>query len=148
MTLIATDPYIENLATITGKSYNELFDIEIANATEWMNEQQGYAVKHNNPIIWDQTNLTVKSRRAKIKKLVDYGYTVVGVFFDCPADVAEQRRNDRAIRTGKSIPASVIGTMSTQLTRPSFEEGFEQIIVITPESGTVNEMGKWKDGHG
>lgn len=142
MKLISTDSYIEQLATSTGKTYSELFDAEIANATGWMNDQLHDAIEHRNNIIWDQTNLTVKSRKNKIKKLIDADYRVIAVFFDCPFDVAEQRRVDRANKTGKDIPASVIQQMTTQLVPPTLDEGFEKIIVVRTESVTVNELVK------
>lgn len=142
MKLISTDAYIEQLAKDTGKTYSELFDAEVANATGWMNDQLRNAIENRNNIIWDQTNLTVKSRKTKIKKLTDAGYRVIAVFFDCPFDVAEQRRTDRATKTGKSIPSFVIQQMTTQLVHPTLDEGFEKIMVVRPESITVDELVK------
>jgi predicted kinase len=133
MKLVSTDAYIEQLASATGKTYSDLFDAEFGNALDWMKEQLAEAIENRNNIIWDQTNLTVKSRKSKVKKLIDAGYRVIAVFFDCSTDVAEQRRIEREQKTGKHIPTAAVQSMTAQLTPPSLDEGFEKIIVVRPE---------------
>lgn len=121
--VLSTDDYIEAVAAKQGKTYNDVFKDAMGGATANLKRELNKAVAADQDIIWDQTNLTVKSRRDKLKQIPD-NYTKVAVFFSVPPDL----RDRLASRPGKTIPDPVILTMIQQLTPPSKEEGFDEII--------------------
>jgi predicted kinase len=131
--LISSDAYIEKMAEAMGTKYGDIFKSTIGEATKWMEDQLNTAIKGANQIIWDQTNLTTKSRRQKLNRLMDAGYEVTAVAFECPAPELKRRREERAAKTGKDIPPSIIESMTAQYVRPTRLEGFREVIIVTPE---------------
>lgn len=131
--LISSDAYIEKVAASLGKTYGDIFKATIGEATKWMENQLNTAIKNMNQIVWDQTNLSSKSRRQKLNRLLDAGYEVVAVAFECPAPELARRRKERAEKTGKDIPPSIIESMTAQYVRPTRLEGFHRVIIVTPE---------------
>lgn len=121
----STDLYIERYAMKTGKTYNDMFKELISVATDQMNKDVAYAVQSNKDIIWDQTNLTAKSRKSKLSK-IPKNYRKVAVYFPVPPDL----RDRLASRPGKTIPDPVILSMINQLQAPTKEEGFDEIVAV------------------
>lgn len=128
--VISTDDYIERAAAKAGQSYNEAFKGAIDAATQDMAEQLAYAIENEKTIIWDQTNLTVKSRKPKVEKLMKAGYEVVAVVFEISPAEIYRRRALRSIQTDKTIPSHVLQSMAASYVRPTVEEGFTKVIVI------------------
>jgi predicted kinase len=131
--LISSDAYIETMAQAMGTTYGAIFKATIGEATKWMDTQLNTAIQNMTQVIWDQTNLTMKTRRPKLNKLLDAGYEVVAVAFECPAPELARRRKERAEKTGKDIPPSVIESMTATYVRPTRLEGFHRVIIVTPE---------------
>lgn len=125
--IISTDKFIETDAVLQGKTYSEVFDGSIKRATQMMNLALDMAVKDRMNIVWDQTNLTKKSRAGKLSKIPNT-YHKVAVVFATPNDDELNRR--LAGRPGKTIPSNIILAMKSQLQIPSEEEGFEDIINV------------------
>lgn len=121
--VLSSDDYIEKVAAKQGLTYNDVFKDAIPGAAANLKRDLKSAIENGQDIIWDQTNLTVKSRREKLKMIPD-DYHMVAVFFSVPPDLRERL----AGRPGKTIPDPVILTMISQLTPPSKEEGFDEII--------------------
>lgn len=123
--IISTDNIIERRAQEQGKTYSEVFQKEIKGATHQMNRDLKQAIAAGDDIVWDQTNLTKKSRANKLSEIPD-SYRKVAVFFSTPDDAELKRR--LASRPGKTIPANVVLGMRSQLERPSKAEGFDEIV--------------------
>lgn len=121
----STDDYIEASAAKQGKTYSEVFKDVINYANAQMKQDLQFAIKNDRDIIWDQTNLTVKSRRDKLKSIPN-NYRKVAVFFSVPNDL----RDRLASRPGKTIPEPVIISMINQLQPPTKEEGFDEIVAV------------------
>jgi predicted kinase len=121
--VLSTDDYIEKVAAKQGLTYNDVFKDAMGGAVHNLKLNLKSAIANDRDIIWDQTNLTVKSRRDKLKMVPD-NYRKVAVFFSVPNDL----RDRLASRPGKTIPEPVILTMINQLTPPSKEEGFDEIV--------------------
>lgn len=121
--LISTDDYIEAVALRLGKTYNEVFDDYIKDATAWMLDTVERAKHEGRSIVWDQTNVSVKSRRKKLNMLPDYHK--IAVFFQTPEQ--EELNARLANRPGKNIPGYVMKSMIENLEIPSMEEGFDEI---------------------
>ena len=122
--ILSTDNYIEEYAGSVNKSYNEVFDEAIHEASAKMFKQLDYAIEHEKSIIWDQTNLTKKSRRQKLKKVPD-SYSKTAVILPITLEEALIRNSQRA---NKFIPRSVLHRMYHQFEIPTEDEGFDYIM--------------------
>jgi predicted kinase len=125
-TLVASsDDYIEKVADAEGKTYNDVFSdvIKAANNHARQVAKQAYDLKLD--LIWDQTNLTRKSRASKLAT-VPKDYKKIAVFFSTPHPDVHKKRLDS--RPGKSIPGHIIHSMISTIEKPSKDEGFDEII--------------------
>lgn len=123
--VLSTDDYIERSAEKQGKTYSEVFKDVIGFATDQMEKDLVQAVQNKRDIIWDQTNLTAKSRKSKLSR-IPKEYKKVAVFFGVPSDL----RDRLASRPGKVIPEPIIISMINQLQPPSKEEGFDEVVAV------------------
>ncbi len=81
------------------------------------------------PVVVDNTNPTPAARAPLIALARRCGARVIGYFFDVPVKVAVER--NRA-REGKArVPDVAIYVTSKKLVAPKFEEGFDEIHVVT-----------------
>ncbi len=79
----------------------------------------------------DNTNVRVEQRREYIAIAQAAGFRVIGYFFDTPLRTALARNGAR--KDGAVIPVpGVIGTYK-RLERPTLDEGFAELHVISPE---------------
>ena len=121
--VLSTDDYIEKEAKRMGLTYNEVFDDVIDNATRELELQLNMAKDKGKDIIWDQTNLSIKTRKKKLLKLPSY-YRRDAVYFEMPLEEALERNESRE---GKFIPKSVLKRMWHQFEVPTIEEGFDYV---------------------
>ena len=131
--LVSSDAYIEMTAKAMGETYGNIFKATIGAATKWMEERMNTALAGSQNLIWDQTNLSMKSRRAKLDRLLDAGYAVTAVAFEIPAKELELRRKARELSTGKTIDPNICENMAKTYQRPTRHEGFTRVIIVTPE---------------
>jgi len=124
-TVLSTDDRIEVIATALGKTYSEVFRDHIGQAEKDMYQQAMQAFARGDDVIWDQTNLTKKTRAKKLIMVPDE-YEKIGVYFSTPAHDEHKRRLDG--RKGKVIPPNVMMGMVSQLQAPTKDEGFDRII--------------------
>lgn len=122
--LISTDGHIDAYAKSVGKTYSEVFDEYINEATSHMMDDLRYAIANGFDIIWDQTNINAKSRKKKLKFLNDY--EKIAIVFEIPEDKELNRR--LTSRAGKFIPYSAMQSMISNFTVPTLEEGFNKIV--------------------
>lgn len=128
--IISTDDIIDRRAAQQGKTYSDVFQSEIKSASAEMEQNLKQAIKADKNIIWDQTNLTPNARRAKLAK-VPSKYKKVAVFFKTPSDaILYNRLTKRATDSGKHIPRNIVMGMMSQLTPPSTDEGFDEIVTV------------------
>ena len=121
--IVSSDKFIDEHAAKEGKTYNEVFADYVKIATHLMDNQVLICKANNTDIIWDQTNTSVKSRKAKLDKLE--GYEKIAVVFRTPEKEELDKR--LAQRVGKHIPANVMESMIANLQEPTEEEGFKEI---------------------
>jgi predicted kinase len=81
----------------------------------------------------DNTNATRTARAPYIREAKAAGFKVLGYFFNTPVRTAIGRNNHR--KDKKPIPVPAILRAAKHLEPPSLDEGFEQIQVVTPDSG-------------
>lgn len=122
--IISSDYFIERFARLCGMTYNEAFPIVMDRGIpdKFIRKRIKKAISEGRDVLWDQTNLTVKSRKAKMPMLP--GYQFEAVVFEKPAqDIWERNLN----RPGKAIPKRVLDQMERSYQAPSKDEGFVQI---------------------
>lgn len=121
--VLSTDDYIEKEAQRLNLTYNEVFDDIISDATRELELQFNMAKDKGKNIIWDQTNLSVKTRKKKLAKIPSY-YSQGIVYFQITLEEALERNKHRE---GKFIPESILKRMYHQFEVPTKEEGFDYI---------------------
>jgi predicted kinase len=121
--VLSTDNYIQKVAEEQGKTYNEVFQDHISAATEFMWKQLKFAVHEGRDIIWDQTNLTPKTRKTKTSRVPKH-YHKKAVYFEITLEEALERNRHRE---GKIIPESVLKSMYYSFQIPNNTENFETI---------------------
>lgn len=128
--IASTDDILEGIAQASGKTYNEVFKDNIKSAEKRMYMNIALATDLNQDIIWDQTNLTRKSRAKKLIMIPDH-YEKIAVVFSTPEENELQRR--LASRLGKTIPSHVIDGMIEMMEFPQMDEGFDTIMDYAEE---------------
>ena len=125
-TVISSDNIIEAVAKQCGLTYNEIFESMIKVTPALMAQQAEAAVRRGVSVIWDQTNLTVKSRAKKLKHFPPFLYRRIAMVSETPTPAC---LNARRIERGsdKCIPEDVVFKMITEYEPPKLEEGFEKI---------------------
>lgn len=121
--VLSTDNYIEAQAKRVGQTYNEVFDDVIENATRELELQLITAKDKGKNIVWDQTNLTKKTRRNKLSKIPSF-YKRGAVYFEISLEEALERNQHRE---GKLIPESILRRMWQQFEIPTLEEDFDYV---------------------
>ncbi len=121
--VLSTDNYIEKQAQRLGLTYNQVFDDVIKDATRELEMEFNWSKSKGRNIIWDQTNLSVKTRKKKLSKLPSI-YKRGVVYFTVSLEDALERNNHRE---GKFIPESILKRMYEQFAIPTIEEGFDYV---------------------
>jgi len=119
--VISSDNLIETYAADHGMTYNEVFKEQIKIATAVVKNEAQKAFASDQDVVWDQTNITKKSRASKLA-MVPKHYHKTAVFFATPPEEEWQRRLDS--RPGKSIPAHILDSMVEMLEMPDASEGW------------------------
>ena len=124
--VLSTDNYIEEQAKRLGMTYNEVFQDCIDEATRQLEMSFVRAKEEGKRIIWDQTNLSIKTRKKKLTKVPSiYKRTVVWF----PVDLEEALKRNKT-REGKFIPESILKRMYHQFEVPTLEEGFDFVSCV------------------
>ena len=122
--VISTDDIIDQTAAARNSTYNEVFKENIKFATQLATERAKEAFAAGKDVIWDQTNITKKSRKPKLAMVPEH-YRKNAVFFATPLEEEWQRRLNS--RQGKSIPAHILDGMVEMLEMPDLDEGWDAI---------------------
>jgi predicted kinase len=125
--ICSSDGILERIAVLEGKTYNEIFESNIKEATNIFFDIIKKSVLENKNILVDRTNLTVKSRK-KILDLIPKNYKKIAIVIECPdEEIYNKRLNSRS---GKTIPSSVVESMKKSFEFPTHSEGFHTILTI------------------
>ena len=124
--VVSTDEFVEAYAKQQGKTYNEVFDAYMSLAVQLMADKVVKAHEEGKDIIWDQTSMSIKSRKRKFNMLRDYEH--IAVVFKTPEPDELKRRLDS--RPGKNIPDHVMKSMMDNFDMPTTDEGFSEIVVL------------------
>jgi tRNA uridine 5-carbamoylmethylation protein Kti12 len=130
--VLSTDNYIEKIAQENNTTYSEIFEDCIDEATRQLELAFIMAKDKGKNIIYDQTNLSRKTRKKKLSKLPSL-YARGVIYFPISLEEA-LRRNEN--REGKYIPKSVLKRMYHQFEVPTLEEDFDYVEKVESQ-GTV-----------
>jgi predicted kinase len=123
--VISSDDIIEEECAKVGCTYSEGFERFAGYAQGVMRRRARRAANQGKNVIWDQTNMTPKARKSKIRTFPDY--TAEAVVFSVPDTVLNERLKSRP---GKEIPKHVIDGMARSYVAPSKDEGFTKISYV------------------
>jgi predicted kinase len=121
---VSSDDILQEVAKERQQSYNTVFKGNIRFAQIAMMKVLRKAIEDGKSIIWDQTNLTRKQRREKLKHIPDT-YKKTAVYFIVDLETALKRNTQRP---GKVIPPEILERMIKEYELPTNEEGFSQVI--------------------
>jgi predicted kinase len=124
--VVSTDEFVEAYAKQQGKTYSEVFDAYMNLAVQLMADKVVRAREQGKDIIWDQTSVSIKSRKRKFNMLPDYEH--VAIVFKTPEEGELTRR--LASRPGKNVPDFVMRSMIDSFEMPTVDEGFSEIVVL------------------
>jgi predicted kinase len=132
--VVSSDAHVENFAKMEGKSYSDVFQKVIGQATAFSIKDFDDAIKSRKNIILDRTNLTQKSRFPFLDKAKRAGYFTFAVkFMVTPMTCLSRQKNlDRA---GKHIPMNIFASMVDTFNRPdnsgsSLDKEFNGVILV------------------
>jgi predicted kinase len=143
--VLSTDNFIEAVAKMRESTYDEVFKNTIKAAEFYLQERLEQAIKDGANIIWDQTNLTYKSRKAKIAKVPE-DYTRVGWTFKTPEPEEWERRLKS--RPGKTIPKHILESMAKSFEEPMvpefdfFVDSYEAYMLMHQKIKKLQEWAK------
>ena len=121
---VSSDDILQEVAKERQQSYNTVFKGNIRFAQIAMMKVLRKAIEDGKNIIWDQTSLTRKQRREKLKHIPPH-YKKTAVYFIVDLKTALQRNTQRP---GKVIPPEILERMIKEYELPVLEEGFDEII--------------------
>jgi hypothetical protein len=124
--LLSTDDYIEEVAKDQNMTYNEAFADAIGRATTAMESAIKDTIENKQSAIFDQTNVTKKSRAKKLKQFLSAGYNCEAYYFESKLSLSEV--ND--LRPTKVIPSHIYYKMLHDLEVPSVDEGFDYVYHV------------------
>jgi predicted kinase len=149
--VVSSDDQLMSLAAVHKMtSYNEAYPVLYERANKAALSLARYAAEHMINVVWDQTNLTRKSREKKLGLFPSTYYKIAYVF---PTFTHTQllERQKNVDREGKTIPEDALWNMRVSFDYPSVKEGFNEIrivgmngVILSPNTYTV-EKGEGKN---
>ena len=137
----STDEYIEHCAARDHKSYTEVFELYIREATEHMNDALKAAIANGYTVIWDQTNMRSDKRRWILSHFPDsYQKQCFTISPPCNDKEWGVLYSRLSARPGKIIPGYVIDSMLNSYSEPALEEGFSQIHIASIMGGMIKQI--------
>jgi len=127
---ISSDDVIEKVARAVNQSYSDVFEdaAKFANAFIIKTAKKAIAARKN--IVWDQTNLTFKSRKKKLALFenLEYHKSII-IFPTPPLNVLKKRIEARG--SAKFIPPQILENMKRSYVLPTIDEGFDVVNFLT-----------------
>ncbi len=129
---VSRDDILEQWAERSGVSHQEAFSEHAEAAAEAMTEQLKQALSNNQFILVDQTNLTAEQRAERMAYVPDH-YKKIAITLEAPYQTLVERIEERRKKTGKDIPSFVLEKQVESYERPTHDEGFDEIYIISSD---------------
>lgn len=124
---LSTDEIVKDITDKYNMTYEKNWKKLIDFANSVMAKDLQFAIDQNFNIVWDQTNLTVKTRKQKLAKIPEDYKKIAIVFPTISNEVIEERR---MIRKNQIVSNEVIDNMRKIFVMPTVIEGFDCIEVV------------------
>jgi predicted kinase len=135
--VVSSDIYIEAVAEACGTTYNDVFKDVVKQAQENADAHMKSMVECGvKTIIWDQTNLTARSRKAKLQKFNEAGgkdYRKICLFFEPDLQLSIERNEERRA-FGRGVPIYVLESMFQTHEVPKKAEGWDYVFHVPVDS--------------
>lgn len=125
----SSDDIIDEFVQTHGSTYQEMWKYLADPAQKMVNALVKFHIDKGDDIIWNQTNLTEKSRNAKLQ-LFPSDYKKIGIVILTPMKSLAERLLKREEKEGKHIPWDVAFNMIKIMQLPVFAEGFDEIWTV------------------
>ena len=124
--VISSDDIMEMIGYKFNMTYDEVYNNMTYSFCERMLFQLAPTIfEQNNIVIWDQVNLTVKSRIRKLNLVPDDYMKIAVPFTAWDADLHKSSLEYRSRVKRKTIPDDVVKVMANAYVPPSKLEGFD-----------------------
>jgi len=97
-------------------------------------------LESGNSFVVDNTNPEITDRATYIQKAKEYGYHVIGIFFQSRVKDCVRRNEER----GGNVPSKAIACTSNKLQMPSRSEGFDELYFVRIENNDF-EISTWRE---
>lgn len=97
-------------------------------------------LERGHSFVIDNTNPEASDRTAYIQKAKEYGYHVVGLFFQSQVKECVRRNEER----GGKVPSKAIASTSNKLQIPSRAEGFDELYFVRIVNNDF-EISLWRE---
>lgn len=89
----------------------------------------------------DNTNPEISVREKYIKKAKEYGYQVIGIFFQSKVRDCMRRNEQRGLK----VPQKAIACTSNNLQLPSLDEGFDELYFVSINTNHQFKISPWRE---
>jgi tRNA uridine 5-carbamoylmethylation protein Kti12 len=124
--ILSTDNFIEEMAKNDNIEYEEAFLRYYQIAKQVMDNNLQIAIQQNKTIYWDQTNIDLTIRIARIRRIPD-NYYKIAVIFD---RITEEEFIKRNTGRNRKMDVEVFQMLNNEYDAPSLDEGFDFIKYI------------------
>ncbi len=98
-------------------------------------------LENGRSLVVDNTNPEVSVREKYITKAKEYGYQVIGIFFQSRVKDCMRRNEQRGLK----VPQKAIACTSRNLQLPSLEEGFDELYFVSINNNNQFKISPWRD---
>ena len=98
-------------------------------------------LENGRSLVVDNTNPEVSVREKYITKAKEYGYQVIGLFFQSRVKDCMRRNEQRGLK----VPQKAIACTSRNLQLPSLEEGFDELYFVSININNQFKISPWRD---
>ena len=98
-------------------------------------------LENGRSFVVDNTNPEISVREKYIKKAKEYGYQVIGIFFQSKVKDCMQRNEQRGLK----VPQKAITCTSNNLQMPSLEEGFDELYFVSININNKFKISPWRE---
>lgn len=98
-------------------------------------------LENGRSLVVDNTNPEVSVREKYITKAKEYGYQVIGIFFQSRVKDCMRRNEQRGLK----VPQKAIACTSRNLQLPSLEEGFDELYFVSININNQFKISPWRD---
>ena len=98
------------------------------------------SLESGSSFVIDNTNPEISNRAIYIQKAKEYGYHIIGIFFQSRVKDCVRRNKER----GGKVPSKAIACTSNKLQMPSRAEGFDELYFVRIENNDY-EISTWRE---